>query len=353
MKIKIRIATILCLTLILVGCSRNDNVNIHAEIAPIKDNRDAIVTIVSDDGDYETGIILNKLAKKYNMKVTVAGIVEWIKPHLNEWKEIESEGNVELISHSYSHLKMDEESNISEKELYHQIVDSKSFFEANFQTDQIAFVPPENVMCELGNKIIVENGIYAVRKGQRGENGLQLLRYDIPGQWYSLTVHGIGDVKSTKERNAWIDNAIVNNTWLIEMWHNVSSNTIAGYQTISSADAISHMEYINQLHSEKKIWAASFVDATKYLYEKKNSTVEAVQEGTSLKIRLKFDNKDNLPKEVFDFPLTVKIPVPIDWLDKDIVTDNGGAVVIEEEKKVQYILIDIVPGSDDIILNAK
>ncbi len=334
----------------LGGCASQENVYyIDAGISPVYEDRDAIVTIVSDDGFYETGVHLNELATKYNLRVTVAGVVEIVNPHLEEWKKIEEDGHVELISHSYSHLKMQAGQEFSEEELQHEITDSIMWYKDNFQTDQIAFVPPENTMCDRGYEILKENNIYAVRQGIREENSLMPLNGNWPSEWYRLYTSGIADLETTEWRNSVVDSTIKDKTWLIEMWHDVYEDGEEGetrYQAISVNQADEHMSYLRQKQDDGSIWVASFVDATKYIYERKYCKVEVFYTHKEMNIKVSLD-EENLPTEIFDVPVTVKIPVPESWYDSNIDMTEG--ISVKEENNIKYILVTIKPNEQIVI----
>ena len=335
-----------CLT--VAGCTFNtDKTELTAEVAPVKYNRDAIVTIVSDDGDYQTGAFLDELSAKYGYKVTVAGIVNWIEPYLEEWKGIEARGGVEIISHSFTHLKMDEESAVSNEELKHEITDSITFYKENFLTDQIAFIPPENTMCVDGYQLLEQNGIVAIRRGNRGYNLLAPEDGYGMAQWYNLCTFGIMDVQTTEERNAWIDEAVEERAWIIEMWHNISEDGArGGYQEISFEKADEHMGYIAQMVQQEKIWVASLIEASKYLLEKENAAVSATYSNSKMKVKLRCDKKV-VPEEVYNEPLTVIILLPEttgNVLYQERKKDDR--VRIREENGETYLEFEMLPNSE-------
>lgn len=320
---------------------------LSASIAPVLDDCAAAVTIISDDGFYETGVNLNNLAIKYDMKITVAGAISIVSENLSGWKEIVDQGHIELVNHSYDHIKMDEDSEISKDEdaLYHQIVDADKWFEDNFGTEQFVFVCPENIMCNMGYDILENNGFYAVRKGHRGYNMLSPLEGRDDFEWYSLGVQGIRDVTTTQERNAKIDYAIANKSWLIEMWHSVTDEDIGHYQWIPTEEADAHLYYIAYQRDDGNIWVASFNDAVKYFREKENSCVNAILENDKILLEVTYD-KNILPESIFDFPLTIKVQLPKengmylknyyynDILCKKTIDDNGN----------WYLLVNCVPN---------
>ena len=86
-----------------MGCAKKEEGKvISAEITPVKGDKEAIVTIISDDGDFESGLIFNKLLKENKLQATVAIYIDNIGIHLRDWQRMEKEGNIQLVSHSYT-----------------------------------------------------------------------------------------------------------------------------------------------------------------------------------------------------------------------------------------------------------
>lgn len=320
----------------------NDTETLNVSIAEALGNRDGIVTIISDDGFFESGLILSQLAKKHKLRVTIAGAVSIIKPHLQEWKKIVSENFVELVNHSYSHIGMREDGPIGKNRdrLYYEIIAAKLWFEKHFLKNQITFVCPENMMSDAGYKIIKEKNIFAVRKGNRGYNSLKPEEGIECGDWYNLMVQGIGDKDvDTATRNSWVNVAAQNRKWLIEMWHNVAKEDDGLYQTILATEAEEHLKYIAEKQSENSIWVATFTDAVKYIRERQITEVKAhLCKG---KILVSATMGGKLSKDIFNYPLTVQIQVPQELQKSSFFIG---------EKKLQInkqgnILMEIIPDS--------
>lgn len=346
-------------SLILVGCSSTDSEEglvLETEIAPVKYNRDAIVTIMSDDGLYETGVMLDELGAKHHIKITVSGIVNYyVDGHLREWKKLEKKGNVELISHSYTHLKMGEDEGLSENDLAYQITDSIQFYKKHFKTDQIAFTAPENQMCERGYEILADNGIRAMRQGGRGYNTLEPQKGHEGGQWYNLYTYGIGDVETTEERNALVDRAVENRAWLIEMWHDVTVDGKHGsYQEIAYDMADEHLSYIAGRREEGKIWTASMVEAVKYLSEREYAEVNAVCDGSKITVSLTC-NAEELPSHIYKDPLTIRIVVleGIADFSQAVSSDRKNEVRILEESGGTYLELEMIPNDKNVVITLK
>ena len=340
------ILLLLGMSVTLVACSsKGSRQQLEAEVAPALYDRDCIVTIISDDGYFESGKMLNKLAQDYDMHVTVAGVVNFLEEHKEEWKEIEKGGNVELISHSYAHTKMSEEANLESDVLKHEILDSVEYYQKNFTTSPIAFIPPENTMCAEGYELLKEAGIYAIRQGGRGLNSLSPEEGTDGGQWYNLLTHGIADVETTEERNRWVDDAINEKAWLIEMWHNVTEEgKEAGYQAISAPVAEEHVAYISEKEQEEKVWIASMTDATKYIYEKENAKVNAVYDGRKITVKLECE-LEGKNKSEFDFPLTVKIKLPEELNEIGNFQVKNKQIEAREQDGNRYIYVELTPNT--------
>ena len=285
---------------------------LDAGVTDVYGNAGSAVTIISDDGMFVSGMYFNSLMKKYDLRGSVAGAVCYIEPHIEDWKEVNSQGHVEIVNHSYNQIKMSEESDIAKSnyDLKHEILDSKKYYEKQFNKDQIVFICPENTMCRKGYEILVKNGYWAVRKGERGFNSLSPEEGFDPGQWYNLKCYGIMDPGvDTDVRNGWVDSSIKDHVWLIEMWHNVVPEDDGYYQTILVDEAMQHLEYIKQQSDSNSIWVATITEAVKYFREKQNSNVTAYIIDNELHIMVELTDK-NMSYDVFDQPLTVNVNMP-------------------------------------------
>ena len=350
MKKAIKLLALMMLLLFICGCGIGGGQKLEAVITPVKYDREAIVTIVSDDGNFESGIMYNELCKKNNIGMTIAGIGEWIEPNLEEWQAMEQEGKLEIISHSQSHIYMGEDANVSEEELQYQLTDSIRWFEENFTTDQIAFVPPEVRLSQRGHEIIDEDGIVAVRVAGDEFNYLSDEVEDEKLYWDALRAVSLQTISSVDQMNAWIDKAIEKKTWMIWMWHNVTeSGQEGGYEELSYTMVDAHMSYIAQKEQEEKIWSAPFVEATKYVYERENATISAWYNGQNITVQLRCDAKP-LKQKQMDAELTVKVALPMDIDFQSIVEKNPELnLKIISEETGDFLLFEVLPNSKTVV----
>ena len=315
---------------------------VDAEITSVFNNKQGIVTIISDDGEFNTGKALKQLSDKYNLPITVAGTVRNVAKHLSFWKRAKKDHLFECVNHSYNHIRMEEASTIAnnEKRLIHEIIHSGKYFERVFRKPSISFVCPENKMCKKGYEIIQKSEIYATAKARKGfeYNSLKPVEGIQPGNWFNLGRIGIMDTSDEEERKQWIATAAKQEKWLIEMWHNVSENTSSGFQTISPETAEKHLQNLSEKKDE--VWIALFTDAVKYIYERQDATVNAYIFNESIHIIVELYE---LPVGIFDQELTVKLNCSSEQFDK-----YNMDWVFENESR--YLLVNATPGIEKTVL---
>lgn len=264
-------------------------------VAPVYDNKTGIITIISDDGDYETSKKLNSLSEEFDIPITVAGSIINVAPHIEHWKNMIGEGNIELVNHSFNHYRMDDRWRYANNKgsFFHEIVHAEIFLKNQFGIQDKVFVCPENAINDVGYEVLADDGMIAVRGGERGVNSLCPLEGTNPGDWFNLMCYGIMDLPKALEsrqemRHEWLEKAKGN--WLIEMWHNVDAD---GYQTISYRDAQTHLKEIKDYADNNNMWIAKFTDAVKYLKEKETAVIHSWKEDNKHYVIL-IDDSDGL-----------------------------------------------------------
>ena len=334
---------LLCILSLIASNASDDSmvvpenaVVLKTEIADVYNNADAIVTIISDDGDYVTSVNLYRMMKARGLKCTVAGVISMISGHLNVWDMYVSEDVIDLVSHSFDHLKMDEGSDASGDAyvLKHEIADAHRFLENRYKKKQIAFVSPENIMCKKGYDILAGLGIQAVRGDEKGYNSLNPEEGTEAGEWFNLFCMPIvGDGVDSKVRNGWIDKAENDGTWLIEMWHNVRIEDDGQFQTLLIPEAEEHLDYIVEKKNSGNIWVATYTEAVKYIKERQNASVTAYIVGDKLFIRSELTDSQ-MSYDTYNLPLTVNIKVP----DGYSLVNYDGVVYGDT------LSVDVIPG---------
>ncbi len=160
------------------------------------------------------------------------------------------------------------------------------------------------------------------------------------------------DNPSLKEFSNWVSSALTQSKWLILMYHNVlpEEDPELIQSKEQNNDGYTYNLYPSTLDSQMKIikdsgvWVAPMGEVAKYL-----------KEGIYTKINSKFGNdklavslKDDLPNDIYNIPLTLKIKIP--W---NKVHVNGALRDGEYSVKNGFLMIDAYPDSYIEIINAK
>ena len=71
-----------------------------------------------------------------------------------------------------------------------------------------------------------------------------------------------------------------------------------------------------------------------------SATLKTYYEGDVIVVEL----TDTLPDRLFDFPLTIKVPVPADWTEAE-ATQNGEKLSVRMETKngEKFVYVNVVP----------
>ena len=343
----------------------SDNLELSSEIMGAYGGKDAIYSITMDDGYTQS---LTKYYKpwfdKYNLVGSSLSICTWMTPEfLAVAKPMVKKGQLGVMSHSYTHPGT---AAAIEANLTKEIAGSQKFLQKTFPGEDVLSYGPGGGVTSNNILAKVKETYYASRTGTRGYND-----FNISGDaWYDVNVQGVlgssdNNWKSSENKydgvsaatmNGWLDYAVENNKWLVEMWHSVCWPTAegsttyesdGGYRPIPADIGEEHLKYASALQSNGKIWVAKFDDAVKYLREKNSSALVDTATKTSRKITLTND----LDKTIFNHPLTIKSQMPSDWKYAKIT--QGDIVTYKEvlsDENGSYIIYDALANFDEIVI---
>ena len=313
---------------------------VESQILKVKNGAAGIVTLTYDDGDISTAEFNADMFEKYDLYGTNfligRNLTSSVLPRM---QAVVERGRIDVASHGMYHDGGVYNPDSTEQYYQEEIVDSKTMFENAFPSlDIIVFGPGDGRITERGLELVKEN-YYAQRKGTRGFGSVEPDEDEL----WDAYVKGIHDDTTLEGRNGWVDTAIENGQWLIELWHSIDA---PGYMPQTKADAEAHYSYISQKQKEGKIWVASYTQAVKYMREKKVSESVATLVGDAVEVSLTYPDTA-LPTDIFDYPLTVKVEVPSDWGSAQ-VSQNGQTKLVSTytEDGKTWANADIVPNGE-------
>ncbi len=359
--------------------SYSDELELGTEIMKVKDNRKGIYTITMDDGYmYSTQQFYEPWFEKYDLRGTTVAVYNCFKDggatytsgvttqqNREYFNDALTRGHLEIGSHSNTHPTL---TSATEDVVRYETLGSIPTLESAFPGQQIlTFTSPGNTYND-SIKNTIKEGFYAARGGNEGSNNLDALNTSInPGGMYDLKIRrvtGDANYKTTggtngvkpATMNKWLDDAVTNGEWVIEMWHTVAWKqnegdaeyySDGGYLPMDIGYAEEHLKYASELQEKGDLWVATFNEATKYQQERLNAVIDDQATRTSRVISL----TDNLPDDVFNYPLTLRSEVPADWTYATITQDGKTqqAEVVREEDKY-YIYYDATPDKGDITI---
>lgn len=351
-----------------------DRVAYNATLTDAKGGAQGIATMTFDDGYLATAELLNRLCEEYDLKASLMLITSHFdnpsKPDVEDWREVFSEGYLAPESHSANHEYIVPEKNPyynadnnTEENINDEIVGSLAALNTAFpDTPVLTYAVPYSNYTPTALEVLMKN-YYAARLGScvlstSSLNGkmqsLDPTHSSAAGGWYNPYMVrmqcNVDAYKSTNSAEAivkYLQRCVNYGGWFISMCHGATKDdgietTEEQLRTIFGA--------MKNYQSQGRLWVATYSEATMYIRERQNSTVEAYATDEGLFVDLTMNEKTkeglSLSPEVFNMPLTVKLELPSSW--KKITYRQGEGEEIEasafKEGGVNFVYLDLVPN---------
>ena len=348
---------------------------LFAEILPAKDGAKAILTMTYDrntTNPSESEWVL-RMHDTYGIRGTNMLIVGRLNDTMTAgWKKNFARGTLDAGSLGMKH----ESARIETTQAIYrnEIVDSKYLVEKLFpDQNAICFASPYAQLRDFsyaekpdgtpdktqkimdgGSKKIARETYYAVRNGTNGLNTLDPGCTENAGGWYNLKVQWTLNSQSSAQRLGWIDDAVKNKGWLLILAHSFSDSPSDETYTIPKTEAEAFFAHASGYVRTGELWAASFVEATKYIRERQSATAYRKMENGAILVGLKIDRTTSdgkpLDESVFNYPLTVRVRVPSTWQTVSYELDGKTVVSACYTADGQRCAnVNIVPGGDGAV----
>ena len=334
---KMLLSLTLCASLLLplfpIGAKAAETTEPHTNELPIAEltlspNRTkGIVSMTFDDGSVPTAEWLNEKFKEYDlygstMLITNNNINSPDK--IETWKAIYADGRLEPESHTYTHMVLPTDSwanannpssleNNTEENFKREIYESGLMIQNAFGKFPLCIAPSNNTMCEGGMKH-VKKYYYAMRQGSRYNSGEIQSLDPKPGSherggWYNLLMSGTKNAEAKILEG--LNTAARNGGWLVVMCHGIGADS--GDSTYEKFEPV--LQQMSMLQESGLVWVTTFGNATRYIRQRQNTTVNIARENnTSYRVTLSMNQYTDdglpLPKSEFNLPLTVRFRLP-------------------------------------------
>jgi Polysaccharide deacetylase/Secretion system C-terminal sorting domain len=332
----------LIILFILIGLSFNlkaqrltvNNSDIFYQIAPVYDFKQGIVSLTFDDASINQFLVALPLLEEKGIPATFYVITDLVDSTIKSIILNNLSEDYEIGSHTVTHANLIK---IGSEDAKMELLNSRSFLRINFGAN--AGLTMSYPWGEYNSSVeqITKSMYLAARTTDVGFNSLS------PLDKYELRVMNFDKRISAHEANPWVNFAIQNRLWLVEMIHGING---VGYSPIDSIVLAEHLDYIASNRSS--IWCTTVISVIKYIDEAEKAEIKCETcNDTVFKIRI----NDYLEDSVYNQPLSVRIKIPDSW---DSIAISGMVnFSIEYKYKSKFILFNAIPDNKVITIRPK
>lgn len=321
---------------LLVGAASSD---CDVSIAPFKGDRAGALSFTFDDGSQNQFDIGMAYLDEFGFKGTfnvISGLTRdkktdplspdipkgenWARVSWEEWNIAKARGH-EIGNHTLTHPWL---TNLSDKELQRQIVESARLIERKLGQAPLTFAYPWSTYNASIQKLALRHHIAA-------------------RQYDDQTIYGDRKKPFTlADANAVADDAISSHRWRIAMIHGIDKP----WAPLNSRVFHDHLKYCKS--RENELWVDTFANVSRYRLERDNARVRIISSGPD---HVTFTLTCPLNPDIFNLPLTLiidpgkEVAAMITAVREE--TEETPALRIKEGK----ILIDVSPGPEKITVS--
>lgn len=164
------------------------------------------------------------------------------------------------------------------------------------------------------------------------------------GKEYIQWQRGVLTNTSMKVMKKWVNTSITrNNIWLVLVFHGVDN---IGWEPKTGKELEEYFGYIKK--KEDVLWVATFADVSKYVKERKNTTVSSEVKDNKILLTILSD----LDTKMYNVPITMKTYVPKKWKLATLEKKNNNALTLNVKKDSlgSYVLYDVLPNTGSMVL---
>jgi peptidoglycan/xylan/chitin deacetylase (PgdA/CDA1 family) len=335
-----------------------------------KDDKRAVFTFSLDDGTVDHYDFVRHIFNRFGFKGTFNLIATTISNETNydpanarwwEFEQMAREGH-EMASHAMTHPHLEtlaEGSETTVGSLTYELSESKKIIESHIAPQQcITHAYPYCSHNTLVDKTTGKYYIAARSCGGSMENNASptktqwmALNTNFPS-WGSTRKKPEDDLKVlTTVKNA-VNTCITKGNWDILGIHEVYPFDIMigrGSWEPTSTEWLTWLcGFIKQKSDNGDLWVATMADASKYAMERDHFSYLITSKNDTVMAAVATDTLDD---SVFNYPLTVDIPVPINWKYAQVMQGNKNRPArVNMENETAYIRTDFLPTADTLFI---
>ena len=293
------------------------------EVATWRGFRASAVSYTFDDNSPKQFSVAQPMFDSRGLPATFFCIVGNLSA--SQWSAIEnaSAKGHEIGSHTLTHPNLP---TLTDEQVTTEVANSKSLIESRTGKPCVSLAYP---YCAVPKRSIIAQH-YPFARSCNGS-----LVPATPPDFLSIGALGPDNGMDTPS-----DNVAASGSWLVWLLHGIDDDPACC--PIDSLLLESNLDYVAA--DPTKWWVETFGNVARYIQERNAAVLTVVSSGaTSITLRL----TDGLDDTVFNYPLTLRRPLPAGWA-RATITQNGAPVSsqIVEGK----LVFDVVPDGGDIVL---
>ena len=307
------------------------------EIGTWRGFRSAAISYTFDDDLPNQYAVAVPMFNAKGFKITLFTVPNWLPG--KSWTPAQDaalHGN-EIASHTMTHPHLPE---LSLAQQTNEL--AKSQAEINTHVTNQLCVTLAYPYCVEGNEAITRQ-YYIAARGCSGQ-----LVPATPANFMNISSFVCGPegpVKTPQDFNQLADRAAAANAWCVYLIHALDNDK--GYSPLPSATLQAAVEYLGA--NRDKFWVETFGNVARYIQER---DAASVQETAQADGRLTLQVTDNLDDSIYNYPITLRRPLPADWPAAAVSQNHKpvNAQIVEVASK-KHVMFDVVPNGGEVILS--
>jgi hypothetical protein len=294
----------------------------------------AAVSYTFDDGCSNQFAVAIPMFNEFDFDLTLYPVINWGV----SWPALQNasaEGH-EIGSHTMSHPS-----------LGGLTIERQTTELANSQNTINTKIPDQQCLtlaypyCVPGDRTLTEQYYIAARHCQG------YIERSTPSNFYQISSIICGSAGSVKTEANFItkfESTAASNGWCVFLLHGIDAD--GGYSPLPSTTLRASLEYLDA-HRDT-FWVSTFINVVRYIRERNAvSVIESSNQDTNITLHV----TDTLDDEIYDYPITIRRPLPQSWQSAKISQD-GRAVntCIVDVNSTKYIMFEVVPDGGDVTL---
>jgi hypothetical protein len=153
----------------------------------------------------------------------------------------------------------------------------------------------------------------------------------------------------------WIENSISSGSWAIQLAHEVVPYSQlhdlisqGAYNPISNEWLIMFCDWLNEKCDDGYLWVETIGNITKYIKERDSCFYQILSQSDSL---IEINLTDDLPDDIYNYPLSAYISVPIGW--HEVRLEQGNVSNVYQSfylDSMQVVIAEVIPDGGIIKL---